>query len=1021
MATITPSSTRRDLVESKQRVAHPLQTLRSYIRLYVCAEGLAVTLIYLAAWFWIGLILDYGIFKIFGVDWVQILPYGFRAFVLALLIAGLLAVVGTKVVLRLTREFNDASLALVLEKRFAQQLGDRLITAVELADPSIASRYGFSQAMIDATIHDAAERVASVPVAEVFNWRRLWHYLYLVLGLTVGLYLVTGAGYLGVQALRYEPEEREGASAYVHRFHHVASIWFERNVLLRDTPWPRRAYLQLLDFEGDELRIGRNAPAPTIRVRAIKWVVADNRAQEGWRPLMWDEEEIQQLVGDIAVPRFPESLWPKSSLTTGLLVDDVELQLAKQFIRDRLDPDPRRHRNRISAVLAAVPQGILPTVLAFDRTYAPEEPEISRFEKVFQALHEAADRPSMARRFRRLIVPTNDVYVLYQGLESGTDNREPLLAGENNMFSGSIPNLKESIRFTVRGADYYTPYKQITVVPPPEMTQLFRVERRPAYLYHRLALTENPFGLRGKKQIVVDAEGNPLPVSLSGDTSRLDVPTGTDVTLTAELDQRLLEKNGVVIEWHTGSARIPVEIKQIDEKHFSATFRNIVAPLSFNFKYFNRDRIDGKRRITINPLPDLPPEVDVLVEVVRKTNQGYMITPRARVPFSGKIRDAQGLSRVEYRYSYSLEKPRDPAQQIKAVAQAVSLAAAGWNGQMVAAAAIANEAAGSPQTPVDNRPLATFEQRLNEPWFENGRNTTGQRLAEALARLDAPPPGYATVDQRFIREFELNADDESFDVEALGLGVASETQLQPHYLLKLWIAAHDTNVETGPGVGESKERFTLLIVSENELITEIGKEEETLHIKMQDKGMDLLESTRTLLNNLAGDLATPDITDDQLLAFTIRAEELLQNVKKAEVVAREVSSDYHRILRELKVNRVKRGMIERVENGVCQPLNTVMSEDFPDVQDALGDLVKALRNKKPQTKLVKSALVEYDQLLARLREILANMAQITDINRLIAQLVELEKNETRQLEQLEKLKAEIEQKILEDLLNPKKK
>src|SRR6266849_5996811 len=102
MATATPPAFKFTQAESRQRVLHPLERLRGYIRTYVSLEGAAVLLLYLALWFWIGVALDYGFFKLFTVDWVQELPWGLRAATLALLIAGLLAVVAVKVILRLT-------------------------------------------------------------------------------------------------------------------------------------------------------------------------------------------------------------------------------------------------------------------------------------------------------------------------------------------------------------------------------------------------------------------------------------------------------------------------------------------------------------------------------------------------------------------------------------------------------------------------------------------------------------------------------------------------------------------------------------------------------------------------------------------------------------------------------------------------------------------------------------------------------------------------------------------------------
>src|SRR5712692_7136781 len=109
MATVTTPIHSRSLAEAHQQVRSPLEKLRGYIRGYVTLEGAAVFVMYLALWFWIGLLLDYGFFKLLGIDWVQKLPWDFRAFVLCVLTAGVLALVALKVLTRLFREFRDAA------------------------------------------------------------------------------------------------------------------------------------------------------------------------------------------------------------------------------------------------------------------------------------------------------------------------------------------------------------------------------------------------------------------------------------------------------------------------------------------------------------------------------------------------------------------------------------------------------------------------------------------------------------------------------------------------------------------------------------------------------------------------------------------------------------------------------------------------------------------------------------------------------------------------------------------------
>ena len=62
MATVSTPPRRRSLAEAHAKVLSPLARLRKYIRTYVSLEGAAVLGLYLALWFWIGLLLDYGFF-----------------------------------------------------------------------------------------------------------------------------------------------------------------------------------------------------------------------------------------------------------------------------------------------------------------------------------------------------------------------------------------------------------------------------------------------------------------------------------------------------------------------------------------------------------------------------------------------------------------------------------------------------------------------------------------------------------------------------------------------------------------------------------------------------------------------------------------------------------------------------------------------------------------------------------------------------------------------------------------------
>ncbi len=330
MATVSKPE-RQNLAQDHQRVRSPLQALRGYIRSYVTLEGAALCGLYLALWFWVGMVLDYGVFRLTALDWVDVLPWGLRLGVLIVLVSGLLATGAFVVVSRFLREFSDAAVALVLERRFPKLLGDRLITAVELSDPQQAEAYGYSAAMVKETIHEAAHRVAQVPVREVFDWKRLWMRGLLVVLTTLGIYLVCWGGVAAVRAVSSGPLRPEGGLTQLNT---VSSLWFERNILLRDVLWPRQTRLEVVNYRDNE-RVAKDKTLPALRVRAWKYVIADRGTREGWRLLTWDDVgERAALFG--AYVKAPE-VWAPRDRERGLTADEVELWLNRFPFKKRGD------------------------------------------------------------------------------------------------------------------------------------------------------------------------------------------------------------------------------------------------------------------------------------------------------------------------------------------------------------------------------------------------------------------------------------------------------------------------------------------------------------------------------------------------------------------------------------------------------------------------------------------------------------------------------------------------------------
>src|SRR5205807_7675462 len=127
------------------------------------------------------------------------------------------------------------------------------------------------------------------------------------------------------------------------------------------------------------------------------------------------------------------------------------------------------------------------------------------------------------------------------------------------------------------GEDYYTPYKKITLVPPPSLIALTCDEERPAYLYHRRTTEGSLADLKGKKKIFKD-----LPVSLASNILRIDVAAGTNVVLHGRTDKYLRERDGIRMRPREGSAALQTPVTAKDAQSFEVRFDNVMAPLDFD-------------------------------------------------------------------------------------------------------------------------------------------------------------------------------------------------------------------------------------------------------------------------------------------------------------------------------------------------------------------------------------------------------------------------------------------------------
>lgn len=875
------------------KVLHPLDRLRGTIRKYVVIEGLLSAAIFLSAWFALGMIFDFGLFKLATWDWALDAPAWLRGVALAIAVVLLAGLVVLRIAVRLTRELSYPALALVLERKFPKILGDRLITAVELADVERQQRYGYSSAMIRQTIEEAREKVGTVPVNDVFNWKRLRNMAALAVGLLVGI-VVAGFVAFAVGNKSADPVR------FGWKFAHVTGTFLERNVLIRNVPWPRRAHLELVAFPASgDLRIGKDAGEPTVRAKAYRWVIADRKAPMGWRPLvMGDVNTIVLGVGDVGLePAIGKAFQVASEGELGVDYTAWEVDRVQA-----VGVEDKESRERLLKSLSG-----------------PEYEAVqNRLEDLFAKLDAKAADPAMGRTFRKLDVPEK----VTLGYGGATKTGEVTLGPQKNQeFASPISDLKESVYFTVRAEDYRTPSQRITLVPPPVFTSLSRTEYQPAYLHHTPP-DLNYSLLKGKRQRMTDKG-----LSLTGDRSVFSVSSGTELTLTAKLDTDLtkaylLPKVGVLPGAVPGSAApVPVpigadgrtvQVELAGDYRLAAghTFKHVYkdangkeasqsvttqATLEFDLVVEQADKVQAKRQIMIQIADDQPPVVEFAPDVIRKIGNVYYVTPKAKIPFNPEsyIRDDHGLSKVAYEFTYWSEDT-DVGRAVRAqIALRPFMYAIGPANVPSSVATMYHASKFKDLDKGDQRQSGSAELRR----FIDQRGSLQFETADTLKmKLNEPRDESAAA---MVTKVELkSADVDYFDVKPLKL-LANVSEVQTRYRLDLNIVATDANYDTGPKTGTGSEPIRLLIVSEGDLLAEINKEEDTFGTRL-DEGLTKINVAKSRLAVAKSFFPQQEQIDNA----RVKMQDAIQEVTKVHDIVQTLVREYRRIHRECQINDV---------------------------------------------------------------------------------------------------------------------
>src|SRR5262249_4683879 len=157
-----------------------------------------------------------------------------------------------------------------------------------------------------------------------------------------------------------------------------------------------------------------------------------------------------------------------------------------------------------------------------------------------------------------------------------------------------------------------------------------------------------------------------------------------------------------------------------------------------------------------------------------------------------------------------------------------------------------------------------------------------------------------------------------------------------------------------------------------------------------DKAASKLRNGKTIMDDQNGKLMI-DGSDYGLVS--LRVDEVRKSLLDAGAAAREVFTDYRRILRELEVNRVQKTKIDDVKDKIVAALAEIVDSsvgNFTTTEAALDKLYAALdddltanrgdQNRPVHVENAKAATLHLDRLLERLNEVLIAMSAGVDEN-----------------------------------------
>ncbi len=264
-----------DLVQSDIR--SKLNGLRLALRGRLMGEGLAWLLAALVAL----------VFVTFAFDYLLRPDRVLRGAIMFLALVAVGCVVYRRLVAPLRVPMDAVGLSLLIERHFGQ-LGDRLISAIQFSESSEKTAAPVSRVMIDRMAEQANQLARPLKFSSVIEPKGLWR-ISGVAGLAIAVLLAFGIW--------------QGD---------LMGLWFRRNVLLADAPWPQQTYLRVLggpDFtvvRGEDITIVIEVSEESSKVPSVVTLHAKlpsvGRTVDDLKCVPGDRRRFEKVFQTVAEP-----------------------------------------------------------------------------------------------------------------------------------------------------------------------------------------------------------------------------------------------------------------------------------------------------------------------------------------------------------------------------------------------------------------------------------------------------------------------------------------------------------------------------------------------------------------------------------------------------------------------------------------------------------------------------------------------------------------------------------------------